>query len=154
MHVDADVVVARIEADGVVGGGEHHALDALAARRLEQIVAADDVGLQDRLPRPFDREAAEMDDAFDALDGLLDLVELGEVGGDERLVVAEIGRRLDVAQPQLGIDRLQQLAQASADVAGGAGQQNTFHACPPRLIARRSCAAAQPLRNWRSASRR
>ena len=82
--------------------------DALAARRLEQVVAADDVGLQDRLPRPLDREAAEMDDAVDTLDGRLDLVDAGEVGGDEGLVGPEIGRLLDVAQPQLGIDALQQ----------------------------------------------
>ena len=49
--VGADPVMARIEADRVVGRGEHHALDALFARGLEQIVAADDVGLQDLCPR-------------------------------------------------------------------------------------------------------
>ena len=78
-----------------------HALHALAARRLEQIVAADDVGLQDRLPGPFDREAAEMDDAVDALDDLLDLVELGEIGGDEASSAARSAGG-DVAQPQPG----------------------------------------------------
>ena len=76
---------------------------------------------------PSTEKPPEMDDALDAVDDLLDLVELGEVGRDERLVWREIGRRLDVAQPQVGIDGLQQLAQARADVAGGAGQQHAFH---------------------------
>jgi hypothetical protein len=120
--VDADVVKAGVEADGMIGGGEDHALDALAPRRLEQIVAADDVGLQDRLPRPFDGVAPEMNDALDAVDRLLDLLEAGKVGSNEGLVGPEIGRLLDVAQAQLGVDRLQELAQATADVAGRTGQ--------------------------------
>ena len=51
-----------------------------------------------------------MNDAIDTLDDLLDLA-VGEVGGDEFLV-PEIGGRLEVAEPQIRIDRLQQLAQA------------------------------------------
>src|SRR6266404_194227 len=43
--VGADAVMSRVEADRMIGRGEHHALDALLPRRLEQIVAADDVGL-------------------------------------------------------------------------------------------------------------
>src|SRR5882724_12427380 len=61
--VGADLAPARIEADGVVGRGEDHALDAGLPRRLEEIVAADDVGLQDRIPWPLYGETAEMDDA-------------------------------------------------------------------------------------------
>src|SRR5262245_13091931 len=58
-RVRPDAAAARIEADGVVGRGEDDALDAVPARRLEQVVAADDVGVEDRLPWPLDREAAE-----------------------------------------------------------------------------------------------
>src|SRR5690242_19725445 len=65
--VSADPVIARIKADGMVRRGEHHALDALPARRLEQVVTADDVGLQDLIPGAFDRIAAEMQDAVDAI---------------------------------------------------------------------------------------
>ena len=61
--VGADAVMARIEADGVVGGSEDHALDALAVGGLEQIVAADNVGLVDLVPTAFDGIAAEMQDA-------------------------------------------------------------------------------------------
>ena len=74
---------------------EHDALDALPARRLEQIVAADDVGLQDVVPRAFDRKPAEMQDAVDALADRLDLCEIGQLGRLEFFVDAKIGGRLD-----------------------------------------------------------
>ena len=89
--VDPDATLPRIEADDMVGGREHDPPDAVAARRLEQIVAADDVGLEDGLPRAFDREPAEMHDAVDADDGALDLGHVGEIGGDKALVRGEIG---------------------------------------------------------------
>ena len=117
-HIGADPVMPRIEADRMVRRGEHDALDALLARRLEQIVAADDVGLQDVVPRAFDRIAAEMQDAVDALADRLDLREIGQIGRLEFFVGAEIGRRLEIAEQQIRIDRRQQFAQARADSAG------------------------------------
>jgi hypothetical protein len=123
-------VVPRVEADRVVGRGEYHTLDALFACGLEQIVAADDVGLQDRIPGALDRIAAEMQDAVDALADRLDLRHVGKIGCLEFLVLAEIGRRLQVAQHQVRIDRRQQLAQARADPAGGAGHQYAWHLFP------------------------
>src|SRR5581483_8402411 len=125
--VGADAVMARVEPHRVVGGSEHHPLDALAARRLEQVVAADDVGLQDRLPRAFHRVAAQVDDAVDAVDDALHLLDAGEVGGNERLVVGEVGGLPDVAQAKVGVDGLQEPAQARADVARGAGEQDARH---------------------------
>src|SRR5882724_1539825 len=74
--VGADLALARIEADGVVGRGEDHALRAGLPRRLEEVVAADDVGIQDLIPRALDRMAAEMDDAVRALHRRRDLVGL------------------------------------------------------------------------------
>src|SRR5438105_12878528 len=64
LGIDAmvDRLVAPVEAHGVVAGGEHDALHAVPARRLEHVVAADDVRLEDPVPRPFDRIAAEVDD--------------------------------------------------------------------------------------------
>src|SRR5215213_10129268 len=55
----ADLSTTRIVPDRVVRGCEHDALDPRPARRLEQVVTANDVGLQDRLPRPLYRETAE-----------------------------------------------------------------------------------------------
>ena len=123
-EVGADLALARIEADGVVGRGEDHALDAGLPRRLEEIVAADDIGLQDRVPRPFDRIAAEMDDAVRALHGRRDLVGLGEVGGDEGLARQQVLGLHLVAQHQAGIERRQQRPDHGADAARGAGEDD------------------------------
>ena len=102
----------------------------MAPRRLEQIVAADDVGLQDGIPRPLDGESTEMDDAVDAGDSALDLGHAGEIGRDKGLVRTEIGRPLDVAQAQLAIDALEQLPQPRADAASRASDQNRLHDVP------------------------
>ena len=94
----------------------------LAARCLEQIVAADDVGRMDRLPRLLDRDAAQMDDAVDALDDLLDRGHVGEIGLDEFLVRLRADGRRDVAQAQFAIDALQQFPRGGADTAGSTSQ--------------------------------
>src|SRR5262252_7084977 len=107
MMIDPDAARARIEADRVVGGGKDDPPYSVAPRRLEQVVAPDDVRAQDRLPRPLDREPAEMDDAVDAGNDPLHGGDLGKVGGDELLVGCEIGRNLQVAQPQARIDALE-----------------------------------------------
>ena len=48
--IDADALAARIEPDGMIRRGEDHVLDAGGACRLEQVVAADDIGVEDRRP--------------------------------------------------------------------------------------------------------
>ena len=126
-HIDADALVARIEADGVIGGGEYHALDAGAAGGLEQIVSADDIGLQDRVPRAFDRVAAEMHDAVDAGDDFLDRGEVGEIGGHEIFIAREIGGLAQITPADARVEALQGLAQARADAARGAGDEKFFH---------------------------
>src|ERR1700692_3055686 len=120
----------RIEPYRVVRGREHDALDALLARRLEQIVAADDIGLQDVIPRPLDRKSAEMQDAVDTLADRLDLRRVRQFCRLEFFVSAEIGRRFQVAQQQVRIDRRQQLSQACADSTGRAGHQYAWHFIP------------------------
>src|SRR5262245_46547787 len=81
-----EAAVARIEAEHMVGRSEDDARDAGLARRLEEIVGADDVGGQDLLPRALDRDAAEMNDSLHARDGALDGGRIREIGGDEVLV--------------------------------------------------------------------
>src|SRR5450755_856637 len=128
--IGADPVMARIKSHSVVRGGENHPLDALPARSLEQIVAADDVGLQDVIPCAFDGVAAEMQDAVNAFADRLDLCEIRQIGRLEVFVAAEISRRLEVAEHQIRIDRRQQLAQGCADPPGGAGHQYAWHFFP------------------------
>ena len=57
-----DHLVLAIEAGDVVRAREHDPPHAVPARRLVEVVHADDVGLQDRLERPLHRDAAEVDD--------------------------------------------------------------------------------------------
>src|SRR5665213_2800344 len=81
-HVGSDSVMARIEAHRMIRRREDDALDALSARRLEQVVAADDVGLQDRIPGVLDRNSAEMQDAVDALADRLCLLYTSDAADD------------------------------------------------------------------------
>ena len=126
-HIDADALVARIEADGVIGGGEYHALDAGAAGGLEQIVSADDIGLQDHVPRAFDRVAAEMHDAVDAGDDFLDRGEIGKIGRHEIFIGGEIAGLAQIAPADARVESFHELAQARADAARGAGDEKFFH---------------------------
>src|SRR6185437_1437095 len=95
--VGPDTMMARIETHRVVRRCKYHPFDALPARSLEQVVTADDVGLQDDVPRPFNRKPAEMQNAVDAVADRFNLREIGEVGLPEGLISPEICRRLDVA---------------------------------------------------------
>src|SRR5216684_4446231 len=85
-RLDPDPPLPGIEADRMIRRREHDPLDPGAARGLEQVVAADDIGVEDRFPRPFDREPAEMDDALHPFDGALDLAHDRQISLDEGLV--------------------------------------------------------------------
>src|SRR5262245_50559532 len=107
----------RIEADRVVGRSEDHALHTLASGGLEQVAAADDIGLQDGLPGALHGEPAEVDDTFNALDRLLHLVQVSKVCCNKALVGLQVGRYLDVAQPEVRVGRRKQFAQTSTDIS-------------------------------------
>src|SRR5215813_3874517 len=62
-HIHTDLPVARIEADRVIGRGKDDALGTGPVCRLEHVVAANDIGFMDGVPRALDRKSAEMDDA-------------------------------------------------------------------------------------------
>ena len=94
--INVDASSARIKADHVIRRGEYHPFDAVTARRLEQVVATDNIGVQDRLPRSFDGESAEMHDPLDAGDRPADFCHAGEIGFDERFLGRKIGRAPEV----------------------------------------------------------
>jgi len=71
-----------------------------------------------------------MQNAIDAFADRLDLSEVGEIGGLELLVAAEIVRPVDVAEQQVRIDRRQQLVQLRSNSARGAGHQYAWHLFP------------------------
>jgi hypothetical protein len=68
-----------------------------------------------------------MHDALDACDRRLDFREAREIGLHEGLVRTEVRRPRHVAEPEVGIHALQQLAQPRADAARRAGDQNRLH---------------------------
>src|SRR5215470_19317334 len=74
-----------------------------------------------------------MDNALDTGDGALHVGDRGEVGLDEGLVRREIVRRLDVAQAEVWIDALEQLAQPRADRACCARDEDCLHLQLPIL---------------------
>src|SRR6185436_8483103 len=117
-----DGAVAAVEADRVVAGRENDALHAVPARRLENVVAADDVGLQDALPRPLHRVAAEMHDRVDAFGDAQRVGHFGDVGLDEILCLDRPLVRK--AQPVFAGKLSREMR---ADVAGRAGDENGLH---------------------------
>jgi hypothetical protein len=121
-----DLLVATIEAAGMIAGGEQNALHTVAARALEQVVAADDVGAQDRLPRAFDREAAEMNDGVDPRGDAHHVAEPTDVTGREALVRQKLFDWPDIGQAHVVLAR-ELGAQHRADAAGGSGQKNSLH---------------------------
>ena len=75
-----------VGADGVVGGGEDDAGHAGPARGLEDVVGADQVRLQHRLPGRVDRaRRGEVDDGVDAGAGGNQGVEIADIGDDVRV---------------------------------------------------------------------
>src|SRR5688500_3667102 len=121
-------VFAPVEASGMVAGGKHVALHAVAPRGLEHVVAADDVRLQDRFPRAFDRVAAEVHDGVDALGDAQAVGHLRNIRLDEVLCL----QGAPVRKPQLVLPR-QLASEMRADVAGGAGDQNGLQRILPMI---------------------
>ena len=79
---------------------------------------------KDALPRLLDQFTAEMHDAVDAVDELLDLRQIGEIGLHETVVAGQIVGLANIAPYDARIDAIEQLAQPRADPAGRAGHQN------------------------------
>jgi hypothetical protein len=68
--------------------------------------------------------AAEMHDAVDTGGDFLHLSIVGEVGGSEFLVRAQVCGFADIAKADTAIDAFEQCAQPRSDVAGRAGYQD------------------------------
>ncbi len=155
-----DRLAARIKADRVIRGRHDDALDPGAARRLEHVVEADDVAVEDVLPAVLARDAAEMDDAVDAGNHLLDCRHVGDVGLIDLLAPLVLWprrrERHPVGHAQHRIDAAQRLAQRAADAAPCSGDQHALHHgstsgafAGPKL--RRKWRVGQPICGFRDA---
>ena len=96
----------------------------MAARAFVDMEDALDVGLQDFLERPLDRDAAQVHDGVAAADQRVDRRLVGQVAGHDFLAGAGCGpwRRCRTGAATAG-EGLEALAQDLAQAAGGAGQQ-------------------------------
>ena len=65
-RVCVDEITLFVEAHRVVRARKNHALGAMNTRSFVQIVYAHHVGVQDRPPRPLDRNTAQMHDSLNA----------------------------------------------------------------------------------------
>src|SRR5206468_1559870 len=130
-HLVVDLPVARVEADRVIARRHDDALDAGPPRRLEEIVRADDVRLNDRLPLALAGEAAQMDDAVDAVDHALDRRHVRELGTINFLPGARRSERHAIGDPDDPIDALQTVAQRPADAPACARDKHPIHSVPP-----------------------
>ncbi len=126
-YVDPNFSLTRVEAHGVIGRRKHDAFNARAICGLKKIVATHNVGLVDRLPRPFDRIAPEMHNAVDPGGDVLDLPVVRKISGNELLIRVNIGGFSYVADPDARISAVKQLAQSGSNVSGSAGNQNGLH---------------------------
>ena len=116
-------LVLAVEAGHVVRAREHHAAHARLARGLVQVVGADDVGRQDRLPRLLGGDAAHVHDGVDAVQQRQHGAGVGQVG-PHHLFGRRGGAQVDgVRQAQQVAVRRQSAAQLAAEAAGGAGQE-------------------------------
>jgi hypothetical protein len=91
-----------------------------------KVVHADDVGLQDRLERPFDRHAAEVHHSIDAVEQRVHRGGVFERRGSRffaRRGRAQVGAVADAQHRAL---RLQARAQNAPEGAGRAGQQQAI----------------------------
>src|SRR6185369_4254041 len=72
-----DPFIPPVEADDMVGTGEDDAGAPVMAGTFEEVISAEDIGLQDGIKGLFDRDAAEMQDAVDAFDQPADSIAVG-----------------------------------------------------------------------------
>ena len=81
----------------MVRGGEDHAFHAVLPGRLEEIVSAHDIGVQNCLPGRFGGQPAEMHNPLGARNGAFDGACVRQIRGDERLgsVLAAQGRKAE-----------------------------------------------------------
>ena len=94
-----DGFVAFIEAHGVIAAGENDPFDAGNAGRLEKIIGADDVGVEEGFPIAFNGISTQMNDTIDAGNGILGGLRVAQISLYIFLIRAAIAGTLgDVAE--------------------------------------------------------
>jgi hypothetical protein len=110
----------------MVGTGKDHSPDSMLARGLVEVERSDDVGLQDRLKRSFDRVPAQVDDGVDAADHVVHRSGVCQIRNGDFFPVARGAEVLDVRQPQDIAILPQPFTQHLAEATGGTGEQKSL----------------------------
>ncbi len=105
-------------------------LTPLTARRLEYVVAANDVGAEDPVPRPLDRITAQMHDCIHALCDAKSVGKLRDVGANEFFFFVDFFQRTEVGDLQHILAR-EFTPQMRPDVTCRARDQDGFHDVTP-----------------------
>ena len=133
----------------MVGAGEHHALRAAFARRLVEVVRTQDVRLQDRPERAFDRNATQVDDRVHPTHDAEHRFRIRQVGQHDLFAVVGRPGVDPIGQAQGVAVGRQRAAHGLAQPAGGAGQQQSFMHLDRHVFPRRGAAR---FTGWRGAA--
>ena len=118
-----DGFALAVKAGDMVGAGKHHALDAVFAGGLVEVVHAQNIGLQDGMKRPFDRDATQVNNGVHAAHHGIDRCDIRQVGQHDFLGRTGPAKVLNVRQPEHLAVGFETFAQGLAQAAGSARQQ-------------------------------
>ena len=121
-------VLGGVKADGMVGTGEHHPLDAMTPCRFIDMKHTADVGAQHLFKGLFNRHAPQVQDGIATRHQFVDGALVGQVTRHHFLLGLCCGHRRDIRQSHAVDVRLEQSAHLRAQSAGGAGDQQTLNA--------------------------
>ena len=122
-RIGRDGFALAVKAGDMVRAGEHHPFDAVFACRFVQVVQAQNVGLQDRPKRAFDRHPTQVNNRLHALHHHIHRGGISQIG--QQHFFARAGRATinAVGQAQHLAVGFQPPSEGLAQAAGRAGQQ-------------------------------
>ena len=123
--VAGDRFVLPVKTSDMVGAGKHNALDTVHTSRLIQVVHTQDVGLQNRAKRAFDRHAAQMNNRIGALHHGVHGGAVGQVSMQHFFTLARCTQIFPVGQTKNCAVGLQSFAQRLAQPASCSREQQS-----------------------------
>ena len=95
-----DGFALAVKTGDMVRTGKHHTFDAVLAGGLVEVVHAKNIGLQNGMKRPFNRDAAQVNNGIHAAHHGIDRCGIGQVGQHDLLGRAGLAKVLNIRQPE------------------------------------------------------